>query len=258
MSDESTPQSDITGRKIFFLYPTASVKNQVVTELIQNELEVYVAKDHARLAHALKKYPDSVLFVNIDEGMGVQEWEKWILGIFSAMPEIKIGVFSSNTDEEFREKFVNDLRITCGFMTLKFDMSKTVGQILEVLNALNVKGRRKYLRASTERETTATVNMPFNGNFINGTIKDVSVVGISCAFEQDPGLSKNALVKDIQIRLQTMLLKVEAVVFGSREDNNGEKTYVLLFTQRIDPDVRVKIRVYVQHNLQSKMDFEIK
>jgi hypothetical protein len=54
-----------------------------------------------------------------------------------------------------------------------------------------------------------------------------------------------------------MLLKVEAVVLGSRTDSSGEKVYVLLFTQRIDPDVRVKIRVYVQHNLQSKMDFEI-
>jgi len=257
MSDEAASQSDIAGRKVFFLYPTASVKNQVVTELVQNEFEIYVAKDHARLSRVLKKYPDSVLFLNIDEGMGIQEWEKWILGVFSTVPDVKIGVFSSNADEEFRNKFVNDLRITCGFLTLKFDMSKTVGQILEVLNTLNVKGRRKYLRASTERETTATVNMPFNGNFIKGSIKDISIVGISCVFEQDPGLSKNALVKDIQIRLQTMLLKVEAVVFGSRADNNGEKTYVLLFTQRIDPDVRVKIRVYVQRNLQAKMDYEI-
>ena len=257
MSDEAVSQSDITGRKVFFLYPNAFVKNHVITELIQNEYEVYIAKDHARLSRALKKYPDSILFVNIDEGMPVQEWEKWVQGLVTPMPDIKIGVFSSNTDEEFRDKIVKDLSVTCGFMTLKFDTSKIVKNILEVLNTLNVKGRRKYLRATTERETTATINMPFGGNFIKGTIKDISVVGFSCSFQQDPGLSKNALEKDIQIRLQTMLLKVEAVVLGSRTDSSGEKVYVLLFTQRIDPDVRVKIRVYVQHNLQSKMDFEI-
>ena len=53
-----------------------------------------------------------------------------------------------------------------------------------------------------------------------------------------------------------MLIKVEAIAFGSRTDG-GEKSYVLLFTQRIDPDVRVKIRKYIQVNLQNKMDSEI-
>jgi hypothetical protein len=36
------------------------------------------------------------------------------------------------------------------------------------------------------------------------------------------------------------------------------KIYVVLFTQRIDPDVRTRIRKYIQQNLQSKMDAEIK
>jgi hypothetical protein len=120
-----------------------------------------------------------------------------------------------------------------------------------------VKGRRKYLRASTERETTATINMPYDGNFINGVIKDVSVVGISCVFEHDPGLKIKTLYKDIQIRLQSMLLKAEAVVFGSRTEY-GNNIYVLLFTQRISPDVRAKIRKYIQQNLQHKMDSDMK
>ncbi|MDR2028510.1 MAG: pilus assembly protein PilZ, partial [Treponema sp.] len=61
----------------------------------------------------------------------------------------------------------------------------------------------------------------------------------------------------IQIKLQSMLLKAEGIVFGSRMDGL-EKIYVILFTQRIDPDVRVKIRKYIQSNLQAKMDGELK
>jgi hypothetical protein len=255
-TDGGSSSSDLVGKKIFFLYPTASVQQQIITELVQQEYEVYIAKDHARLAQALKKYSDSVVFANIDEGMPAQEWERWIGGLFTSSPNIKAGIFSSNTDEEFRDKYVNKLHVTCGFFALKLDMSKTTDKVIEVLKIMNVKGRRKYLRATTERESTATLNMPHHGEFINGVIKDISVVGVSCVFENDPGLPKNALFKDIQIRLQTMLLKVEAVSFGSR-DNNGEKIYVLLFTQRIDPDVRVKIRKYIQVNLQNKMDFEI-
>jgi hypothetical protein len=54
-----------------------------------------------------------------------------------------------------------------------------------------------------------------------------------------------------------MLLKAEGIVFGSRMDGL-EKIYVILFTQRIDPDVRIKIRRYIQSNLQAKMDGELK
>ncbi|MDR3020831.1 MAG: pilus assembly protein PilZ, partial [Treponema sp.] len=232
-------------------------QNQIITELIQQEYEVYIAKDHTRLGHSLKKYPDSILFINIDEAVPKEEWERWVRAVHSSMPEVKVGVFSANNDEKLQEKYLKNLRIKCGFMILKLDMSRILDKLLELLNALNVKGRRKYLRASTERESKATMNMPLHGEFVNASIRDISVVGFSCSFESDPGLVKNEILKDIQIRLQSMLIKVEAVVFGSRTSVSQEKTYVFIFTQRIDPDVRVKIRKYIQQNLQSKMDIEI-
>ena len=256
MSDAGVP-SDISGRKIFFLYPTGSVEHQIVTELIQQEYEIYIIRDHSRMPRTLSKYRDSVVYVNIDEKMREDEWDKWIRGLKASLPELKFGVFSSTDDEDIKNKYVNEIRVECGFIGLKLDMSRSVNKILEILAILNIKGRRKYIRASTARETTATINMPYGGSYINGVIKDVSVVGISCVFDHDPELTKNALFKDIQIRLQSMLLKVEAIAFGSRMDGN-EKNYVLIFTQRIDPDVKVKIRKYIQSNLQSKMDAELK
>jgi hypothetical protein len=248
--------AEITGKKIFFLYPTASVQNQIIAELIQHEYEVYIAKDHSRLFRALKKYSDSILYINIDEKIPENEWEKWISGVHTAMPDINIGIFSASTDEDLPIKYINKLHAKCGFFSLKLDMSKIAEQVLEILNAMNVKGRRKYIRATVESEPNAVMNMPFDGDFINGNIRDISIVGTSCAFDHDPDLTKNSLLRDIQMKLHSMLLKVEAVVFGSRKES-GEKKYVFLFTQRIDPDVRVKIRKYIQASLQSLMDHEI-
>jgi hypothetical protein len=260
-SDTKTPgntntQSDITGKKVFFLFPTAYVQNQVITELVQHEYEIYISKDPKRLAHALKKYTDSVVFANIDEGLHEPEWEKWIRTLMSALPDIRVGVFSSNSDDKIREKYLDNLHIKCGYFNSKLDMSKTTIKILEVLETMDVKGRRKYLRANTETESVATINMPISSGFINGTVRDVSVVGVSCTFEEDVPIHKNELIKDIQIRLQTMLLKAEAVVFGSRLDGH-EKIFVLLFTQRVDHEVKIKIRKYIQQNLQHKIDREI-
>jgi hypothetical protein len=247
-------QTDIVGKKVFFVFPTAYVQNQVVAELVQHEYEIYISKNPKRLSHALKKFSDSVVFVNIDEGMPESEWEKWISTLMSAQPNISVGVFSSNSDDKLKEKYLNSIRVKSGYYNTKLDMSKTTPKILEVLDTMNVKGRRKYLRANTD--DSATINLPAATGFLNGTVKDVSVVGISCTFTGDAQLHKNELVKDIQIRLQSMLLKVEAVVFGSRLDGH-EKVFVLIFTQRIDPEVKIKIRKYIQQNMQHKIDKEI-
>jgi len=255
-ASNNTEELSLTGRKIFFVYPTASVVNQVITELTQQEYEVYAARDHGRLLRGLKNYPDSIVYINIDEGQSETEWEKWILTIYNTLPDIRIGVLSSNSSEELKEKYISKLHISCGFLTLKVDMSKAPDIILGVLDKINAKGRRKYLRASVEKEANATINMPFNNDFINGVIRDVSVVGISCVFDQDPVLKKNTLHKAIQLRLQSVLLNVEAVIFGARVEN-GQVVYVLLFTQRVDSDVRVKIRKYIQQSLQAKMDSEL-
>jgi hypothetical protein len=119
---------------------------------------------------------------------------------------------------------------------------------------VNAKGRRKYIRVVMGKgETASTVNLPVNGNFVNGIIKDISVVGISCTLDGNPEIPKNTLFKNIQIRLQTNLLKVEGILFGTRTD--GLNTiYVILFTQRIDPDVRTKVRTYIQHTLQQRIN----
>jgi hypothetical protein len=256
MGNESTPL-EVQGRKIFFRSPTVPVQSQIIEELVQQEFEVYIIKDHVKLSKALRKYANSIVFVNIDDGMPEMEWEKWIRGMMSTLPNVDFGILSANNDEEFKNKYLNDVRVRGGFFHLTLDMSKTVPKVLEVLKIMNAKGQRKYMRAAMDSENTATLNMSMPNGFVNGVIKDISVVGVSCAFEQDPELVKNALFKDIQVRLQTMLLKVEAIVFGSRMNGN-EKIYVLLFTQRIDPEVRTRIRKYIQTTLQGKIDKEFK
>jgi hypothetical protein len=258
MSNTGSP-SDIVGKKVFFLYPNAVIQNKVIEELVQLEYEVYLARDHAALGRTLKKYPDSIVFADINEQMPESEWEKWIRGIMAApeTKEVVIGIVSSGDNEELRHKYTATIGIKGGYTVLKSDLNIAIKQLVDILNAADAKGRRKYLRATTENEINTTINLPINGTFINGQIKDISVVGISCAFDMDPNLLKNTLFKDIQVKLQSTLLNVEGIIFGSRMDGSSQ-IYVILFTQRIDPVVRTKIRKYIQQNLQSKMDFELR
>ena len=247
------------GRRIFFLHPSALIQNQIVPELVQEEFEAYYAKNENKLKSVLKKYPDSIVFANINEGMKESAWEEWIKAVM-ANPEtagVDVGVVSAGEDAALRNKYSEQLKCRCGFTVLKSDFATMMKQLIDILNKVNAKGRRKYIRAVTDKETNITVNLPINGTFVNGVIRDISTVGFSCAFADDPKIIKNSLFNDIQIRLQTQLLKAEGIVFGSRMDG-AEKIYVILFTQRISPDVRTRIRKFIHSYLQNKMDAELK
>jgi hypothetical protein len=247
------------GKKIFFLHPSAFVQNQVVSELAQEEFEVYILKDEAKLRQAIKLYPNSIVFASINEIMKEDAWDKLVRDIMGA-PEndsLKMGIIASVNNEEIRKKYVEQYKVPCGFTVIKSDYAEAVRQLINILNAVDAKGRRKFIRLIMDNESNTTVNLPINGNYVNGLIKDISVVGFSCIFEVDPNLTKNGLFNDIQIRLQSQLIKAEGIVFGSRMEGT-DKNYVILFSKRTDPSVRTKIRKYIQSSLQHNMEKELK
>ena len=256
--DDTGYATELLSKKIFFLYPSVVVQNHVIAELIQQEYEIYTAKDHFALKRVLKRYPHSIVFADIGEQMPEYEWETWIQNAMNS-PETRgtaVGIISANDDEILQRKYLNMVKIQCGYTVIGSDLNSSILRICDILKTAEAKGRRKYIRATTEAETICSINIPLNGTYINGTIKDISVVGLSCVFDTDPKLEKNTLFRDIQIKLQSIILKVEGIVFGTRMDGRS-KIYVLLFTQRIDSEARAKIRKYMQQNLQSKMDAEL-
>jgi len=259
-AENSSAPIEFTGKKIFFLYPTVAVENKIITELVQQEFEVYVAKNKDTIRRVLREYRNSIVFVDINEHMKETEWETWITAVKNA-PDTKdtsIGIVTPNDDEQIKRKYLLTLKVCC-YTVLKFDFDKAITHLIEVMQVLNAKGRRKFLRAVTTKESNVTLNLPYNGKFINGLIRDISVVGVSCTLDGSPEIPKNTLIKDIQIKLQSSIIKIEGIVFGTRSEGEGYETnYVLLFTQRVDPEVRIKIRKYIQHNLQTKMDNELK
>jgi len=263
MSD-STDVFQEPEKKVFFLNPSAVIMNKIIPELVQQEYEVYSIKDRETLKRALKKYKNCVLFIDINEDMSEKEWEVWITAVMKS-PETKgisIGIITSNDDELIKRKYLLSVKVPCGYTVLKYDLDKAITHIFEVLQAVNAKGRRKFVRATMDRDANTTVNLPISGMFVKGRIVDISTAGFSCIFNgEDPEISRNILFRDIQIKLQSVILKVEGIVFGFRSDDTEkkiEKVYVFIFTQRVDPDTRSKIRKYIQQNLQNKMDAELK
>jgi hypothetical protein len=251
--------TDITGKKIFFLYPQTIVQNEVMMDLVMQEYEVYTVRDHLALRRVLKRFPNSIVFANIDEKLSEKEWESWVRGVMSdpATATIGIGILTSTSNDELKHKYLASVKVKCGFTHVSTDLKKLLYQIIEILKAEDAMGRRKYIRATADNEKITTVNFPIDGHFISGNIRDISSTGFSCTFPDDPNLLKNTLITDMQLKLQSTLLRAEGVVFGNRLDEYM-KVYVFVFTPRTDPSVCAKIRKYIQSNIQAKMDMELK
>jgi hypothetical protein len=259
---EADTKSDLAGRKVFFLYPSPIVQNEIADELVQQEFEIYVIKDHNKLPKALDIYPDSIVFVNInDQRLSEKEWMTWVLALVHRPEGDRLGVgvlTTTNNDEALQKAYLDSIKITCGFIQVQSDIKKTIAHLAAVLNRSGTKGNRKYLRVTPDTDSKTLINIPIdNGNFVKGSIKDISVVGIACTFEKNVLLERDDLIRDIQIKLRGVLLKAEGVVFGVRV-NGDVKTYVIIFTHKVDSSVHFKIRKFIQGHLQSKMDALLK
>jgi hypothetical protein len=246
---------ELAGRKVFFLNPLPPVRNIVIDDLIQREYEAYAVNDRVILRRLLKDFPGSVVFIDIDQVIGEKEWESWIREVTKAgeLQDIRLGILTANRNDAQQNKYTNMLRLPCGYTMIHRDLNITIAQIINILNANNAKGRRKYLRTTVEHESQTMANFPMGSQFVSGTIRDISTAGFSCSFAEDPNFPKNSSFSNVQVKLKHTILNVETVIFGFRMEENA-KVYVSLFTERISPDSKTKIRKYIQSNIQAKMD----
>ena len=57
----------ILGRKIFFLNLSTDVKERIISVLREEEYEVYFLDNYRYAKNALREYPDSIFFLQIDD-----------------------------------------------------------------------------------------------------------------------------------------------------------------------------------------------
>ena len=70
--------ANFQGKKVFFVHPSSVIQKDMVSELIKNEYEIYLIPDYRKAKALFRKYPDCIVFINIDEGMKEPEWEVFI------------------------------------------------------------------------------------------------------------------------------------------------------------------------------------
>ncbi|GHV85176.1 hypothetical protein AGMMS50230_07840 [Spirochaetia bacterium] len=241
------------GKKIFILYPHSVIKDELLDLLIMGGFESYVLHDHKRALKLLAKFPDSIMFINIDEGLAEKEWETYIRGIQEdpVTKDCKLGILSYNTDQKLMQKYLMDLAVPCGYIQLKLGVKESTRIMLGALEANEARGKRKYIRAYCEDDINAVVNVKGAAGFYYGRILDISAAGIAARFDKFEDYPPNTLLRETQLKLRGGLVLTDVVLMGKRQDN----VWVFLFDiTKMNPDQKITIHRFIKHTIQHYMD----
>jgi hypothetical protein len=241
------------GKKVFILYPNNVIKDPLLDLLIMEGFEAYIVNDHKRVLRLLAIFPDSLVFMNIDEGQSADEWKAYIKGIMMApqTQNCRLGILSHNPDPNLMKSFVTELTLLCGYIQLKAGFATSTKTMIAALEANGAKGRRKHIRAACGDDPTATVNVKGTRGLYYGHVLDISAVGIAARFEKFDDLPTNSKVKEMQLKLRGGRVLADAVFMGKR----SEDVYVFLFdVHRMNPDHTLLIHRFIKTTLQRFMD----
>jgi hypothetical protein len=249
MSDE------FLGKKVFFLYPPPLIRDEMLDILIMNGFEVYVLKDHQRALRIIQKFPESILFINIDSGLKEPEWEQYIHTIQTAQKTSStgIGVLSSNSDAAIRHKYVVGLGIKCGFVPLRAGVKESTKLVMQSLHANDARGRRNSIRVTCQSDANATMNYksPMQSMYY-GKISDLSSAGFAAMIPNFEGFSSNTMLKEIQLILHGSLVMVDAIFMGDRKDNPN--VHIFIFDPKMTPYNKLTIHRFIKQCLQRTID----
>lgn len=253
-----TQKKEIYETKIFFLYPHSIFQKNLIRDIVRNEYAAYAIDDHIIMRKILKKYSNSILFINIEAHLTEKDWEKYIKEIRSD-PEtknVRIGVISFFEDNEREKKFLLDLMVDCGYIKLKTGYKESLEIILKALEVNEARGKRKYVRVKCEQVENVGCNIKIGDKLYNPIIKDISSFGMAFYFkDNETFFKKETFIENIQLKLKGVLLFVSGKIYDVREIDD-KIIYVLIF-HNLQFDEKEKIHDFIYKVLQEEMGKEI-
>lgn len=241
------------GKKVFFLYPPP-VLNDVVEELARKEFEVYLARDPERVRRALRQFPESILFINLDDGLEEAQWAAFVkeLSADSGTAAVGVGVVTMNEDPALREKYLMDLQVPCGFVVLKIGAAKTAEILAKTLDANEARGRRRFVRALCAPGVALCV-VEYDGETLRGELSDLSSAGMALRFE-GKSLRPGTVLRSLQLSVKGARVLADGFVAARRGGEDAAAHVVMFDPSSLDEARKDKLRSLVCRINQNAMD----
>ena len=248
------------GRKIYFIHPSFLVRRNLIPQLCNMEYEIYIIPDYKKAKDILRKNPDSICYINMDVDLRPEGWINFVQSFEKddVLSTIYIGVTSERTSKTAREDFATQCTLPAGFIQTTSatpDATKIVAHILEMVNA---KGQRKYVRASCTTDKNATVTCDAGGKYLTFRLQNISSVGLACLVPDSDAenFQEKSILRNTPLTLGKTQLLCSAVIYAIKRDVQYA-TMILLFMKGTTNDLKNIIRQYIFDLHQNILDTQL-
>lgn len=246
--------------KVFFLYPHAIIKENLINDIIADEYAAFLIYNHEKIKKLLPSYTNSILLINIEKEIPGLKWDDYIRELQNSKitSKVRIGVISYINSSNDEQKYLMKLMIDCGYIKLKVNLKESREILLKSLQAIEAKGQRKYVRVKCHNMTNTSFNIKVNNIMYQGSINDISSVGMACEFNSENAvfLKKETLIEQLNLNLEGVFCHLEGIVMDKRSYGN-KVFYLIMFKQKLKDDVKAKIHKFIANSLQIQIEAEL-
>jgi hypothetical protein len=247
-------------KKVFFVCPPSIVQDEMMVLLINMEFEIFIINDPQQCRRALRLWPDSVFFFNVDEKLRRDEWETLFVDLQSRNNERTslFGVLSYEYDKNLAEHYLMELNLPCGYIQINQNLKKSTEIISKTLEANEVRGRRKNIRYVIPQGKYPSMNINLDGEYIHGEIRDISSAAMVITMEKGQNRFKiGQSIEDIQLNLSGKRIKISGDIFGFREQRADDPLIILSFSKNIAINIVSDLRMFIHRSLQKQMEEQL-
>ncbi len=239
-------------RRVIFVHPHSVIEEDMVQLLVTAGFEVATLNRADRILPVVRAFSSCILFINIEAELPEPEWDARIRRMVASNEgrEAGVGIVVYNPADDLAEKYLMDIGVTCGFVTLKLGFQQSARIILKTLEANEARGDRQYVRvAAAPDKASMTVRTP--SGLISGEIIDISSAGMACHLNAD--MSPDTQIDDIQLRLWGSVTMAKGRLAGVRGGEGSRHVSVIIFHD-LAADTRRRIFGFVRRSLQAEVD----
>ncbi len=261
MAETETNAPEITGRKIFFVNPSYTIKAKIISALQDANYEVYPVENYKNLRALLKLNPNSIVFLNVDNQMTLCGWMALVQTFLKheVLKDCLYGFISTKIKPNEASEIFDVINLQAGITLIETDVQKTISQITHILEAVNAKGQRQFVRASCINERNASVFLTTNDEQRGTLMHQMKIVDISSASVAVvmPETLKGRLKKGYLLRQATLVLDGRQVVsdLGILTTRSTPKSelVIMIYKGFTSDQEKLIIKEFVFDTLRKKM-----
>lgn len=242
----SVNNTDIFGRKVFFISPDSSLIPLSFMEdfcTLGYETHIVGRSDGPvaeNIAVITKHFPDALFFFNIDAPVPDMSWLSFIRQLRQQNETVLAGViFAAENTERVRHaesEFSNDISPCAGCIALKKgDSDGNFKALVAALEKSGAKGRRNNIRARCDE--SSCLSFGYGASSFRARLDDVNISHMSCILEEDAvrGMKIYDKIRGARINVNGLEFSSDIVLIMKRK-KAGVQTAVFMFIKKPDDE----------------------